>query len=415
MATGLATFCRDKEGPRGIVIGATVVDTVPVPTVFLSREQLVAAPEWVVADSPTWSLSLKDLTEFGPNQVDNALILLDGVALVLSRRSPELAPAVHFFKPVERKGRLVSPPVHPSGAVFQELDHFALGNEVLMTGQWPGRRSNGSRIVWTLAADGSQVENATLPQEWGPALGVFNDHSLAVATDPIAGPVNADGRLSLRTILRVPDSFWRGAGTKPIIDLDTLWVIGAPRDVTGNEFLWGYEPLFDVEVSGDRIWLVPDADPEIVAVSSRGQTLLRVVWDGGNQTIPDSVLVLWRERAMRAIPDSFSNDARTRRIKWISEQRTAARFPAVASLRAGSNGVIYIRPTVLREYPTPASYWLMLDPKGKLLGQLRVPEQFEVLAFGDSYILAVERKHKHGERVARLNLARLSGPSSSDR
>lgn len=398
LSAGIAAGCsRDSAEQSFLRLDPTALDLADVSTVSLSAEQLNAAPRWQISAEP-----LPDSIPIPRvGQIYDAPILSNRVVAVVTRRA-EPGGQVHFYgDDTAGVQRVVDLPHRSDGAtLYGDVNLFAIGSDVLLAGSRPGSRS---KSLWVVRSDSSVVEAATMPTEWESVVGVLGDTSLVVRTK--AGREPEQTRASyLFSLVLVPHQSWTPPGEFHG-RTDTLLTLAVPTDPqTGLTLLWGHVP--DITVGTDRIWVVPTDAPEIIALSARGEPLLRIGWEAGDRSVPTSAFEHWRSLRIADAESTYSRDAerRSAAIAGVRASKPAARHPAVLSVHLGGRDRLFVRRyTTIGGMPQADSSLLVLRDDGALIARLQLPGDLRVAGFGHDYVLA-RASTANGEYLVRYSI-----------
>lgn len=330
-----------------------------------SRASIDSVPRWTVAGEPSFVVARDSQGEDAQREFDEAAILADGrVAVFFGPDSSTHEPILlQIVDPSSGEQFVVSAPTGEDGESlnWSHFGMFAHQGGLVLSGNNMSDYDTGYQDIWYLDREGQLVRPPfTAPS--GGVLGLFPDGSLVVAGTIEPGSV--DARL-VSTIMSVPAA---EAGNEPISahEPELLFLTAIPRDPT-MPYRYNYPagfahfPWHTSGVAGDTIWTVPTERPELLAVDRAGEVLLKVQWETEDRTIPPEA-------------DAFG--------------RGAERYPAARSLEIGTDGLIHVQETIVRDgYLVGSPEWLVFSPVGELLARLVIPGGQDVLALGDGVVV----------------------------
>ena len=362
------------------------------------EESLDAAPRWVAARVPVYSVVSDSVEQTFGGQFRNSqryvgegAFLSDGrVALVYSTAAlvgPDSL-LLHFVDPASGDEDRVLAPKGDGGEPLN-WTHFVMttheqgfvlvgDNQDVAGDTRPAFRTG--QDVWYADRQGQFARPASFVNVLGSLLGVFPDGSLVMSTDSestdttiVAAIVSAQAAEALS---EPPDEN----------RAEVLFTTANPRDPGryDSRASWAPHPAHVTAVAGDTVWVVPTERPELLAVHRSGGVALKVEWDAGHRTVPPGLPEFWDG---------------------------AERYPAVARMRIGADGLLYVQrwSVVDRRGPWRGPEWLVFTQAGELVARLHVPREWRVLAFGHNAVLAVVSVDGGPEEVRVHAIERQSG------
>jgi hypothetical protein len=387
--------------PNGSADGAShrsAIDTGGVPLVNITRSALDRARQWTLADAPDLVVAPGAT---GPGaRILKAAVLTGGSIAALVRDSSTGRIEVMFYDSAGTPILLPPPRASPPGVVREEPGFITVADSLYIVGSSSSIRDDGARVAWIQGPRGKARTLSPLPDEIGPLLGAMADHSLIAASDPTEA-VAVGSRWSTNLILRVSKAAWAGPAT---FRVDTLLTVATRTDGSGSYLLWTHEPLYTIAVANERIWVALSGEPEIMAISGAGRPVLRVRWNAGDRSVPDSAIIRWRESVAESLPNSVSTSKRMDLRARLSRQQHADSFSAVARLVADRSGRVYVRLFELHRVPQPSASWLVFEQDGRLAGRLRIPNDMVVIAAVDGRILVRVESPAGGHQLHRYPL-----------
>lgn len=340
---------------------------------------------WVVGDEPVFVVVpdsaervLFGVAERHQRYVNEATVLPDGRVVLLYGLSEPDSILLHIFDPESDEEVLIPAPRGDDGQSpsWVHVNMIAHGGEIIL-------KDSNERLLVYRGGEGMSLGDrrggfARPPSpENGVAklLGAFPDGSLAVMVE--SGSTAA-------TIVSSTLVVWPAAGGNhaPEARVEKLVLTTAThKDPASSRSPapWAHRPRFTSSVAGDTIWVVPTERPELVAVHRSGDILLKVEWDSGDRSIPAGAPPFWEG---------------------------AERFPATASLKVGTDGLIYVQTVSLQgTSPLRGPEWLVFSPAGELVARLDIPGRWPgtaVLAFGDGAVVVKTRNDEAGVQEVRV-------------
>ena len=337
-----------------------------------SSASLNSAPRWTVEDEPTFAASpdSRDANSGRPGQqrVSQGAFLPEGRVVLLYDHTTVQSALLHFLDPASGDESKVPAPRGDDGRTLN-WSYFRMtvtDRGLILVGDNESRvqRRGKGRDIWRSDLAGSFLRPPSFARVEGSLAGVLPDGSV-VLNERCHGPDAARELLLCSTVV-VRASEPEGEeeeGDTARIAFTGGYLIDPDRP--GNwPAPWAHFHFNTTVVAGGWIWTVPTERPELVAVDRAGDIRLKIEWDGGDRAVPPGAAGLWER---------------------------AARFPAAADLKAGTDGTIYVqRWTVLQAGPPiPGPEWLVFSQEGELLARLNVPGSLRVLAFGHNALLAI--------------------------
>lgn len=344
-----------------------------------TKESMDSAARWVVGDEPTFVL-VPDSTErmlYGGAEeriqrgVHEGLVLPDGRVVLLYGLAPPDSILLHIFDPGNGEEVLIPAPWLEDGLPpsWVHANMIALGGEIIL------RDNNEVPLIHRGAGDmlasgqGGFFGPPSYINVRGKLLGTFPDGSLVMMVE--SGSTDT-------TIVSAMMAVWPvevGHDPPRTHSPAELLRTAAPRDPAKSRGTagWAHLPRFNSAVAGDTIWIVPTERPVLLAVHRAGDILLKVEWEAGDRSIPAGAHEFWNG---------------------------AERFPSAASLRIGTDGLVYVQRWSVREdQPERGPEWLVFSPSGELVANLDIPGRWpttEVLAFGDGAAVVRTRAEQTG-------------------
>lgn len=237
--------------------------------------------------------------------------------------------------------------------------------------------------------------------------------------------VMSDGRMVLG-VTDVSARFAEGAGTFPLdrlvlqlhdargVLLDTLATLPNGRFgeiVAGSRFhvFPFFESFAMVAAKGDRLVMGHGSESELrVHGNGEGFPLERIVrWSGKSRAVTSADVVAAKAWEESQLANSSPQIREMMLPTLISEKRIAADvFPAMSTLRVGTDGRLWIR-----EYQPPsdttARRWVAFTADGRFDCRLPTPRFNDYLEFGPDYLLALHTDSLGVERVKQFTLSRV--------
>lgn len=252
---------------------------------------------------------------------------------------------------------------------------------------WDGSglsRVDIARVVWT------QVFPAERLGIYPRVAGIFADGSLLLSggesdvfyVSPV--PVRAPLRL-VRFSFAAPrlDTLRSERGRE-----EFTW--GGTRSATRRPAPFARETF--VAVRGSRLW-VADNERYEVRVYSAGGRLARIIRRIAPATpVSDSARQAIRDDFVRRARSTYGADSALRIAERLPFPST---LPAFAGLLVGRGGETWLR----HGDPGHESTWTVFDRDGRLLGDVSLPPDLDVLEIGDDYVLGKWSAGPGGERV----------------
>ena len=333
---------------------------------YWSSAGMDSAQRWTVADAPAFA-ALPDSLDAGSGRrgrrdISHGALLPDGRVVLLYRQLTPDPVLLHFLDPATgAESRIPAPRDDDGRALNWSFFRMAVSDGGLVLGGGNERRGrSGGLDLWYADLSGTFQRPPSLAGVDGTLVGVLPDGSL-VANESCRGP-NAAGELLLCSTVAV-----RAGDPAHIVFTGGLLIDpGRPGNSPAGLAHFHFTTIV---VAGELIGVAPTERPELVAVDRSGDVHLKIEWDGGDRSLPP--------------------EAR--------DYMGVERFPAVADLKLGTDGLLYVeRPTLqgtgAQDTGGPrGSEWLVFSQEGELVARLNVPRGLRVLAFGNGAVLSVAR------------------------
>ena len=383
LAAPLLAACGDAGVPDGLAVrdsaGITIVENEP--------GAMESAAPWAVADSPSLRIGLLEAERPGDSvyqftRVARAARLQDGSVAVLDA-GPN---AIRVFGP---DGRFVAQQGGRGGGPGEYQSPqglFVLPGDSL------------------LVFDARQSRITVLAPPSGDSAGLSRAR-VVTPESPLTSPSPAglldDGRLAVQARHRET----KAMGDMPEQYLD-LWLLSTrdpaaadslarfPRGREGwAEVPWGtllggpqFAPRTRVAAAGDSIIVATGKGHELMVVDTTGAVRRIVRWPGRPlEVTPDhrsAYIALMRREA-------GDDPARIRQTEQVIDAMGFSdTFAAYDDMRVARSGHVWLRDGQRADQTSSANRpWTVLDPAGRILARITLPEQLSPLAVGEDWVL----------------------------
>ncbi|HWV56021.1 MAG TPA: hypothetical protein VNZ57_00995 [Longimicrobiales bacterium] len=369
----LATACGTDAGH---VLTVAELDTIRAPTIHITAAELEAAPRLHMAPEPELEIKLWDDDAAAERSIITAEILSDST-IVIGTSDLGGDVTLEFF---DWTGEAIRAPLAAGRSVNISI---APGDTLVLSGHgnWKVR----------VAPDSYAADTIFLP---GNVVGSLSDGSLVVATTPNRNG-ETDGlyrrepthyQILARELFGVRPDLWermqgeiRRALSGVYADgrMRTLFV-GIHESALGHlTFVLPWMRNTLALATGNRLWVMPDGRPEVVAIAPDGRVVLRIRWDGELAALSNEELETWKSREIAAVerPSNLSSFERAERIDEVRRFSPGDRRLRVGStMRPGSDRSLWIRmlPRPLSE-DTGTLRYLGFTNTGQLIGFVEIP------------------------------------------
>lgn len=288
-----------------------------------------------------------------------------------------------FFDPAGAPLRRVDFP-HPSGVMLGIADLMVHQDTVLVVGRWAGAGSNPPITLWLATADGNLAEAGTLPDDLSGVVGMLDGGAL-VAFGKTERSLAALRRVA---VVVLDEDGWRAPGQEAAggdTIADMAFIAG---ESNGYSPLWLTTPYQTAATGSDRVWLVVDSLAEAASFDADGNVVDRIRWPTGDRTVPDTAKLALQRSTVAARERAGEDSVGIARSIAILESRAEANpYAAVAELREGPGGKVYIRSNHVEGYPRPSPNWLVIDRSGAPAFRIELSDSVSVRAFGDDAVV----------------------------
>ncbi len=228
-------------------------------------------------------------------------------------------------------------------------------------------------------ADGSFVVLPVTPVSPGPSERTLRD-SIRVGVVPATpgGPVVWIGTFPYMTRLAIP------------------LVTGQPM---APAVVYRFGPGFHVAVTADRVWIGDSGQAELRAFDGTGRLMNQVRLPWTPRPFDEAAVNRARQRELDGVQQERDRVVISARYDAKYRPQTEPFFSRLVPSRGGGLWVERYRTN-----PGDAADYLVIDPAGKPMAQLKGPPGFTPYEVGDDYVLGVSRDADGVETVVIYNL-----------
>lgn len=229
-----------------------------------------------------------------------------------------------------------------------------------------------------------------------------------------------DGRILASVVdFRVPETGFRPQPLHLVLHdpngqaVDTageyVWRRLGPVGPDGASYVTGpvFEPRTYLDAAGSRIFVGTGVGREVEVLRPGGGLVRIVRWSGGDRSVSDESLELWRSRQLSGAGTGTDSAAIRKRI---GERPVAERFPALDRVLVGRGGRLWVRRYQRPEW-TSTERWLVFGRDGELACRIQLPERFTPREVADDYLLGTWRDELD---VVHVRVYGLEGAGGSD-
>lgn len=357
----LAVGCEGGESGKV----ATVRDSAGIAIASNPRAALLTAPEWLISDTPTWSVGAADSDTVGVLfQVEDAATISSDRVAILTQEGIRLHDGDGDFL-----GQIGRPGEGP-GEFVRAFDLIVAGDSLIVF-DWPQQR------ITVFREDGELIDIVSVDKPlYRPGLlAVLDDGSFVFKEDLWLGrpeqltpidrqyvKISTEGTLA-DTIARHPYSkiIWI-----PQVGVRTIEMFGATAFSTGGR---------------NGIWATTGG-PEAAFYNPAGAVRRIVRWETEDRTVTERDVEEYIERSLAAASKRAREAVRTR---WentpVAEERPAAREILLAS-----DGKLWVEEYRPWSSAAPAR-WMVFDSTGVIAAWVTLPPQTALYEAGEDYVL----------------------------
>jgi hypothetical protein len=175
------------------------------------------------------------------------------------------------------------------------------------------------------------------------------------------------------------------------VNIDTLRILNGALHSRGASGQIGGSLIFSVGSTfvprGSEIVAGDGMKPELEILDPDGTTVGRIRWRTGDLTVTEvdrqEFLRTFRERMMERTDPPADRQSIDQRL---SQFRFADRKGLFTNLHTDAEENLWVQ--LLGTYRGPQEF-LVIDRRGRVLGEIRMPEQFQVTQFGSDFVLGI--------------------------
>jgi hypothetical protein len=268
----------------------------------------------------------------------------------------------------------------------------------------------GLRRVTLITADSGAGRSYDVGSEGGGfplPLGTFDDGSVAVG-----------GGMAFSSSVGFPSGFIRptsrhviiGPDGEIITDFGDLPAAEMFAEVNGSSFrarAIAFGKVTIAEPSGDRLWIGTGERWQLEAFRRDGSLERIVRLDRALAAVTSAVRDRWIEERLEDLTDANEIREQRAQLAELPVPETVAPYQTIAADRLGN---LWIGETVLPG--EEARTWTILDPDGRAIGRVTMPERTFPVEIGADYMLGITRDEFDVESLTLWPLQR--GASAAD-